>query len=570
MTKNLSTVSSSTLTKVRFESSSSTFAISCTLTHSSCMFVCLPPSPLTVDDGVKEDDLHIRTRGLSLKDAPFKEPPGPRSNLIKFWDAIASIPFESHARELVLPDGVAFFNRETLGGRIFIRDCFAALFESMLPFLTDRPGVVVLTGVPGTGKSHFAAYVAWRLANMPSIKQIVYTRDPQKSDSFDLATRTITSSYTVSDERPAISNFRGCEHVHIVDILDVVPPKDFFGSTFIFSSPNRIRYKESLKHKNSIRFIMPLWTLDEIHAAREGFFPNVSKELADEIFEMYGGVPRFVLEKASTAKTAMTEALASVKSFQNILDVLQTGGAEKLDTEMSYKILHIAPKCINADSSPRVYDFLDSPVYSFASRWVAHEIFERQEDAMIMELKRCILNSRAVNELGGIRGVMFGEFAHSLLVKIDCVYNMRRLGEAADEADRLRLPHFKKLTRFDGKETPLSALSADDYIYPVSKNYPSVDAFAKVGRILYLFQMTVSDQHPVLGAPIVKIIEDFGCGVGPKMGLDEVHLIFVRPKMDSVTLFKLQSILNDDKKAYTRMPSGLAKVQQWECALDLF
>ena len=145
-------------------------------------------------------------------------------------------------------------------------------------------------------------------------------------------------------------------------------------------------------------------------------------------------------------------------------------------------------------------------------------------------------------------------------------YAMKRLngaGAAAASTSKLVLPAFKKLTRFDPKEVALKDLLANEYIYPVRKTYPAVDAFAKMGKALYLFQMTVADQHPVLAAPVRELLNQFG------PGMDEVHLIFVRPKTNAVTPFARQSFLDGSRHVIKSLPADLAKISQWECQLSL-
>jgi hypothetical protein len=48
---------------------------------------------------------------------------------------------------------------------------------------------------------------------------------------------------------------------------------------------------------------MPLWKSAELDACRRLPFPDVTAEEAKNFFDIWGGVPRFVLEKAPFKQT---------------------------------------------------------------------------------------------------------------------------------------------------------------------------------------------------------------------------------------------------------------------------
>ena len=57
----------------------------------------------------------------------------------------------------------------------------------------------------------------------------------------------------------------------------------------IFTSPDVENYVD-LRKQNSINLCMPLWSVEEIQAAKV-LYPQLEDGLVTHLYEMYGGIP---------------------------------------------------------------------------------------------------------------------------------------------------------------------------------------------------------------------------------------------------------------------------------------
>ena len=94
----------------------------------------------------------------------------------------------------------------------------------------------------------------------------------------------------------------------LCDIVALEEPEWRGKYTFIFSSPNPLRYKEMMKNKPHFKFTMPTWSEEELEAV------NPNTESWSEEFDIHGGVPRLVfysdLESSSPIDAALEQFLS--------------------------------------------------------------------------------------------------------------------------------------------------------------------------------------------------------------------------------------------------------------------
>ena len=164
-------------------------------------------------------------------------------------------------------------------------------------------GVALFTGVPGIGKSLFLIYFLYR-----------YLHDDRFHDKrFALEFKSGKYSYYEAIDSEEAEEFacfelsrKDMKFHEVLLLCDIAAPEEpswRAKHTFIFSSPNPLRYKEMTKNKPSYRFTMPTWSKEELEAV----YPNTESWSAE--LETYGGVPRLVFSYSSDPRGPIDEAL---------------------------------------------------------------------------------------------------------------------------------------------------------------------------------------------------------------------------------------------------------------------
>lgn len=99
------------------------------------------------------------------------------------------------------------------------------------------------------------------------------------------------------------------------------------------------------------------------------------------------------------------------------------------------------------------------------------------------------------------------------------------------------------------------------YACPAGPNFGAVDSFARIGNVLYGFQMTVSLEHPVKQRLLIDILD----ALKPAKML----LVFVVPD-DCFAAFQVQPYLSKKNTVSKRIDPGVqSKVEQWVLKLPV-
>jgi hypothetical protein len=467
---------------------------------------------------------------------------------MNFWEAIPSAYIENEV--IALPDGVFFMGLLEFGGRLFVRPCYDEYFDLFRAGLATGTRNFVFTGTPGIGKSHFALYCLWRLAtDKPLAFETIYYQYGDRVHVF----RTSSSVEVINATELPVITKAFSKHFLFFDVKEKRAPQLFNGITVMFASPQPSRTQEFLKSPRSVNLFMPLWSLEELLRMRETMFPNVTVEKVAEQFNMYGGVPRFVLEKAGEGDLTLTTALDATVDFGALLRAIGNGAGS--ESEVHSTLVHLVPV-------PGDYR---RTVLHWASEWVVEGVLKRYHQAVLANLREMVLFSESLSPAATLRGWLFEAYAHEQLANAK-VPVLHLLPLTADQA--VAFPHFTvPKPRVFPNGTSLSTLAAGVYHRPAKRNLESVDGFAKVGTTLYLFQMTVAQSHPVKGQGLLDIINTFG------QDCTQTHLVFVLPDCNSpLTKFNSpQKLLTLAKTEFLALPPKLRDdvFQQWVCTVPL-
>src|SRR5205823_14709611 len=83
---------------------------------------------------------------------------------------------------------------------------------------------------------------------------------------------------------------------------------------------------------------MPVWSLDEIHTCRNKMFTNITIANVDKLFASWGGIPRFVLEKADD----YVQQQKLIKGVESCTDkIFDCIGGHDASPEISHAIIHL-------------------------------------------------------------------------------------------------------------------------------------------------------------------------------------------------------------------------------------
>ena len=220
----------------------------------------------------------------------------------------------------VLPDGIEWLTEPR--SELFIRSSTENVFTIVRRRLNGtKANGVVITGNPGIGKSWTLCYFLMKLAKEK--RTVVFeSADADRTWVF----RSDGTTSTIRHPRSQVFDpveLDDPQSVYLFDTAGSNPrePLRVNAFTVVASSPNPANYKQFIKRVLS-RLYLPCWTLDDLMKVR-AYFPHITKEILEERFRKFGGIPRFVLspsdEGAGTVEALLEEAI-STTSLQAILE----------------------------------------------------------------------------------------------------------------------------------------------------------------------------------------------------------------------------------------------------------
>jgi hypothetical protein len=311
---------------------------------------------------------------------------------------------------------------------------------------------------------------------------------------------------------------------------------EFDAVTIMFSSPKKDNYKHFLKLRLSTKLYMPVWDWDEIEECRRLLFSNVTEQEARDLFLRWGGVPRFVLEKAHvlSAQNGLEEALSTA----SLHDLIQTAGSLDMADSLCHRLMH----------------FVVAHNYSldhvmFASPFVRKSIIAGADADRRKAVLSFINDSQGFGALGALRGALFEEAAHEAL-SAGGDFRVRSLDDASATESMLHIPPSSTRWMFDKGLSDLQVGDASDYCRPVQKNFPVVDALRPCGE---LFQMTVSAQHDVNIPQLQNIVDAMA-------DTDAYTLFFVVPDTAFPESFRMRLVQQPEGGVTARMGKVVYKL----------
>ncbi|GES98289.1 hypothetical protein GLOIN_2v1847979 [Rhizophagus clarus] len=398
-------------------------------------------------------------------------------SLNEFWQAIKNASCDKF---LQLPEDTRFLGKRSGPSSLLIRKCYNDLILVAFDTKIDK---LRITGNPGIGKTFFGYYLLYLLAlqNVP----IVY-------DNFHE-----TKPIIFEGGKASISDTNGIERylrrLDVWYIVDGKEPKEVKAKTILICSPRKDHYWDFLKYDGVVtsRF-MPTWSRKEINECRSKLYDEiVSLDLAKRLFDKWGGIPRFVLQRANdpTFQNLLDHAIAKCAGDGNDDD---NDDDDNDDDDGDDK----GKNKSSSSTSQRQLDRNGKEPYTetiirFASKYVRRQV-TRQYEARIRER---LLEKTKAGTGNPLLGIVYEYMAHKILLN-GGNFDVRPLEEYAvedyDDPDaKVNLSKQDGAIMFTKKKT--GSIVNGKYCQPIEKNFPSCDSIIAPDKI---FQMTDSCKTP--------------------------------------------------------------------------
>lgn len=344
------------------------------------------------------------------------------------------------------------------------------------------------TGTPGIGKSIAVFYSMYELRSKYGAKiDIVYQHERTgmqylfRGDGEVLESRTAFNSFDeILFRRTTIYMVDG-KGVHELHSLVTL---------FAFCSPDARNWKEVLKARGVRLRYLPVWSWQQLLAARQLIDPHVSEPRLAELYTKWGGIPRVVLEKAdkdSYQHYYMDSALGQARSLGANIAAIKWASASDED---SSKILHYA-------AGP---DFIRRQEV-FASQWVAEEVVRSAGQQAERQIYEFLAAHDKDPQTAGLRNQVSEALAHKVLQR-GGTFRVRPLGTCSSQPaggsptseawPAMVLEEFSKVT--DIGSSLESGHAGNLYMVPTARNNKAFNALRPPRDAL---QMTVSLNHPI-------------------------------------------------------------------------
>jgi hypothetical protein len=294
----------------------------------------------------------------------------------------------------------------------------------------------------------------------------------------------------------------------------------------LITSPKRSVYWDFSKQPGSTFRYMPVLTLKEMACCRKVSFRTLRVDVMRQLFVRWGGVARYVLQKAGEeTQQALLDAAIAASNLQSIQDSI--GKPEAAD-DACHRLIH--QHVLNRKLTRKRMEIASK----FVSDKMVQHLMSTERDRLLAFLRA----STAEDEPSSVRGHLFESYAHRRLSE-GGEFNVRNL--ATGDGATWQLPALPLRTfRVWADVQPSDSVPAVSYLRPMVRNLAAVDAIAVLrpeGEAAdaaegsgapppaMFLQMTISTQHPVSASGFTRTVEALPQAAGPQ----QLALVFVVP-----------------------------------------
>ncbi|GAM24294.1 hypothetical protein SAMD00019534_074690 [Acytostelium subglobosum LB1] len=484
---------------------------------------------------------------------------------LSFWVALQTCVVDPKSKVLTLPSDLHFLGNPSKRSSLYVRDCYEEIKSLIFAQFDRYEGInitnathssasappqqpfyssYVVIGNPGIGKSCFLYYLMAEIAKKKET-MVIHSIHSNDEHSYYLYGYDLNGS-PILKHGPKALVVPYLTKKSTYFLVDSKKESNVAAKTIIVSSPDPTQYKEFLKNDRTARMYMPPWEKDEVDHVRPLLYPQVTQATLDDLWSKWGGIPRFILEKADNP--AFQHSLEQVIPTLNLDDCLKCIGEEDPQAPGSHKIIQIIP-----------IDVVGIPKYGamelrFSSKYVANVAVQAIE---ANNMQQVIANLAVPRFLHSPLGGSFLEAAvHRKLKQHGGTFQRRALKTNIMDTITFPKPSSSLVIK---SISDIGPALGNVYLVPSFSNFPAIDSLIKPNQ---LFQVTVSPDHPPLMKELSSIVDQLGGTVA------NVELYFVLPP-DQFYTFKEQHYLTSTKSKAVKLTAQVKKISQYALLFDL-
>jgi hypothetical protein len=428
---------------------------------------------------------------------------------------------------MTVPDGAPQSFRYTRD-TFYIRSCYHAYYDKIMDRLFGKSfhyNFISVTGTPGIGKSMFYLYFLKRYLLENPGKSVVtasFNKDRKlkacrlfrPNGSVDTFVDTFGNPYIPIEAAVSWPKDIDCD-LYLYDGPPTDSPIDV--KMVAFTSPNFSWLDSMRKDPHHCKLFMPTWDISELLAANEELELNIDINEINNRFAYFGGSARYCLsvydEFVSAGKVDIESALKKINGFDQLRDCF-FGNAD-LNTVV-HRLMHYCPE--------------NNPIFatlSPASKLIDHMLAERLKQKLNDNRKVLMMWLDGSDKGSSFAGFLFEQFVHERLLD-GGQFEMRSLSNSS----RSMIDINQTIGQYSRFKTNFLLDNIFKYVYQIPEvpNYPSIDSFMITENAVLMFQITMSESHPVKLSGLVILLDSLGQLDDNQENPLLAQLIFVVPK----------------------------------------
>ncbi|GBE89840.1 hypothetical protein SCP_1701650 [Sparassis crispa] len=431
--------------------------------------------------------------------------------------------------------------------------------EAMAAFHEDEDPVL-LTGQPGIGKTLFLVYALVKrltegqptiFSTAPLKYYLFQNSGAYRFTSADMDGSTLRSAildlhngvvpggnFTEEDAGWILYDSNAAQGPLIWDSEDFLPWKMVFSTL-----PKLSRYKEWVKQKNAVMYVMKPWSWSEICAGAplQTSGSRTTKELWDA-YHRFGPSARIVYKSDHVEhRNDICFALRNCRDPSILFPQNEAAWDES-----SNVLVVVEPATIDGVVHRNML------TGKIATPYIMNMVHEEAEHLLGLAMRRTYQHLLADNISRGAAGIVFEDMAHHLLGgTASCTRSLRTLPRGGTRSTTKR----KDLTMnssviFDSIAQISGNVRQRTYYRPLP-HFAGIDSFALIDGTLVLFQFTITADHPVK----VK-------------GLESIQTLFAEQPIERewMLIFVVPTAIEPDFKRQLLQPDSSRR--EWDQNVD--
>mmetsp|Transcript_14956 Transcript_14956/g.13513 ORF Transcript_14956/g.13513 Transcript_14956/m.13513 type:complete len:569 (+) Transcript_14956:44-1750(+) len=417
--------------------------------------------------------------------------------------------------------------------KLFIRESYETVFNYIKSDIEyDNLQRFLVTGTPGIGKSVFAYYAIREFIKLTTNKtnefyygrQILYQYEPKiiywirQDGTFKIRSNRLFD-YLLSNSR----------NILFCDMISPVEPDLCNGVTIVTCSPDSRRYKEFVKPAHSRYILNPFTKQEMLQLYKSSYADKIPRKTFNDLYSMFGGIPRNVLEDHRNAPLHMQIALNNAK--ENIISIMN---AMDRDDSIIYRLINIRSDTLKYANTR----------LSFASPYVEKFFLETFEIETLKEINNRVkfstdLDPSEQSFVGTSNS--FKELCHGIIRKsgIDELLRLQKYSRTTksnsisqygntETENWLNSSYVKYLISTSFYNVSEVEIKENVYYKPENKNLESLDSFLIINDRFFGFLITTAEKHDIKIPGLVNVL--VAILKSNLTNVKEYHLVFVQPK----------------------------------------